>query len=183
MAKKYGTVIDRDKGLNKILQQVKELSKNSQVAIGVRGNEAVTKKTTRTVDGKEVTMFDAPNLATVASWNEFGTEDGRIPERSSIRSTMDKNAYKYSKMMVLLAGRILDPKVMMTVEQALGIAGEKVVLDIKAAITAGIDPANAQSTIDAKGSSKPLVDTGQFINAISYDVRLNKQYAKSVRTS
>jgi len=33
------------------------------------------------------------------------------------------------------------------------------------------DPPNAQSTVDAKGSSNPLVDTGQMIGSIDYKVK------------
>lgn len=50
------------------------------------------------------------------------------------------------------------------------ILGEWCVGQIKAAIAAGIPQPNAPSTVARKGSSKPLIDTGQLRNSITYKV-------------
>jgi len=177
---KFGSVTVKDLGMNQFLKQVKEMSKNSQVAVGIRGEEAKQKKTSTTEDGKAVTMFEAPTLVDVATWNEYGTErnGGHIPERSFIRSTMTTKYAEHKAMMIKLATMVLDPKVKMPVEQALGIAGEKVLSDIRATIRAGVDPENTQETKDAKGSSLPLVDTAQMINGLTYAVQMKGKFKK-----
>lgn len=184
MARKSGVkIVDRDKGFNKFLQQAKELSKNSQVAIGVRGQDASEKKTGSTDTGAKFTPMQAPSLADVATWMEYGTErnGGHVPERSYIRSTMTENHTFYVKMMVTLAMKVLDPKSPMPVETALGLAGEKVKMDVMNKIRSNIPPALSPQTTDRKGSTTALIDTGQLINAITYDVRLNNKYKQALR--
>lgn len=48
--------------------------------------------------------------------------------------------------------------------------GEKVVDDLKDAVTNFQTPANAESTIEKKGFNKPLVDTGVMRDSIMYDI-------------
>ena len=55
--------------------------------------------------------------------------------------------------------------------QALGLMGEAVAGAIKAQIADGVPPKNADSTIDRKGSSTPLIAQGQLRAAVAYDVR------------
>jgi hypothetical protein len=48
--------------------------------------------------------------------------------------------------------------------------GAKVASMMQGRISAGIDPPNAPATIEAKGSSKPLVNTGQLKSGITWRV-------------
>ena len=58
----------------------------------------------------------------------------------------------------------------MDARKALGLIGVKVVAWIKETIRAGLTPPNAPSTIERKGSSTPLVDDGQLINSIHFEI-------------
>jgi hypothetical protein len=99
--------------------------------------------------------------------HEFGT--ATVPERSWLRRTF-RNAPWLPKFVGALAKQVLSGK--MTEDKALEILGMKGATEAKKTITAGdpIPPPNAPATIRAKGSSRPLVDTGQMVNAISFQV-------------
>ncbi len=92
----------------------------------------------------------------------------RIPERSFLRSTFDKNALTYAGLLQKQVGRVIDGDA--TPEQAVGIVGEKYLADIRNAINAGIPPKLARSTVRRKGSSKQLIDTSQLKQSITVKV-------------
>ncbi len=56
------------------------------------------------------------------------------------------------------------------VTHELELIGQEMAADIKNYVTlgAGVPPPNAPSTIARKGSSRPLVDTGEMVGSISY---------------
>lgn len=107
-------------------------------------------------------------LVEIAACHEFGTDT--IPERSFIRSTFSQRVPdELVKMQAALAREVvtkgLDP------EKALARLGAWGAAEVKKTITEDdIPPPLAASTIAAKGSTKPLVDTGQLKNSISYEV-------------
>lgn len=120
---------------------------------------------------------DGITNAELAAVHEFGSRDGRIPERSFIRSTYDAKLASYKEDLKKLVKGIYEQKV--TIERALGIMGAKMSGDMKRAVTsgAGIPPPNAPSTLRAKlgkgkpGSKKqprPLIDTGRLIGALTW---------------
>lgn len=110
-------------------------------------------------------------IAELAAVHEFGTADGHIPERAPVRTTFYVRAkQELADMQAKLAKAIItkgmDPK------RAMGILGSWGANAIKKTITGGdgLPPPNAPSTIAAKGSSRPLVDTGMLKAAYSYEV-------------
>lgn len=104
----------------------------------------------------------------VANIHEFGL--GTAPERSFLRAYFDQNEPRIQKMLIALMEAALKGKY--TKEQILEILGQKMVGEIQARISAGIEPPLAQATIDKKGSSTPLIDTGQLRASISYKASL-----------
>ena len=92
----------------------------------------------------------------------------QIPERSFLRSAWDKNVRKYERALQKQAGQVIDGKA--TAKQAIGRVAEKALGDIVRGINRGIPPPNAPATIRRKGSSKPLIDTGQLKMAIKVKV-------------
>jgi|SRR5690554_157383 len=147
-------VKDNRKKLDKVLKQL-DLTAAMYVVVGI------PKSAPPREDDPSVTM------AEVAFFNEFGTVNA--PERSFIRATVDKERDKYFRMQetfvdALYQGKI-DPK------KSLGLLGEQAKADIQRTIAAGVAPANAESTIERKGSSKTLVDTGALRQAIDYEIR------------
>jgi hypothetical protein len=93
----------------------------------------------------------------------------KIPSRSFLRSTADENARTYAGAISRGLGRTVDGKT--TIEQVLGLVGEKVVADVNRRIRAGLTPDIKAATKRRKGSSKPLIDSGQLVNSITYEVR------------
>lgn len=148
-------IIDRDKGYRGLFRRVAE-AHTTVVVVGVQGE-------------KERRGVGGPTNAQLATWHEFGTLDGHIPERSFIRSTINEHSDKYRALVRRVAAGILIGR--FTERQALSLVGEQVASDIKSRIEAGIPPPNAESTVAQKGSSKPLIDTGQMRNAITYKIR------------
>lgn len=109
-------------------------------------------------------------VANYAAANEYGTQDGRIPERSWMRSTVAENEQAYSEAMAAAAGRAIAGET--SVELAfLRVGMTRVRTDLSEKITSLDSPPNAASTIARKGSSNPLVDTGlmrQSLTAEAY---------------
>ena len=100
-------------------------------------------------------------------YNEFGTD--KIPERSFIRAGFDTEKNNISNDMIKIAERVVDGQI--KVKTGLNLLGDATKGRIQEFAVDLSDPPNAQATIDAKGSSNPLVDTGQMIGSIDYKVK------------
>ncbi|KGE80137.1 hypothetical protein [Agrobacterium pusense] len=102
-----------------------------------------------------------------AVWQEFGTRRG-IPERPFMRNAMRANQSKYRNALKASAAKILRGEASLPIVMAkLGIAAQG---DIQAEITSLMTPPLAPSTIAKKGSSKPLIDTGEMRGAVTFKV-------------
>lgn len=146
------SIRDTDKGLAHRLEGLRKSS--GTVAVGVLSSMV----------GKGhggTTLYD------VAAANEFGTSS--IPERSFLRGTIDAHRGKIVAFCRKQAIEVVRQDI--SVDVALGRIGLFVQGLIQQRIAAGIPPENAESTIAAKGSSKPLIDSGQLRASIAYEVR------------
>jgi len=140
----------------KLLAKVHKLDKR-HVKVGILGQAAI-----EPVDGG-ITMVE------LGTMHEFGTADGRIPERSYIRSTLNSGNDELKQICAKLASDIVNGR--RNVDEALKILGEFGVAQVRGKITkTDIPPPLKPATIAAKGSSKPLVDTGALLNSISYEL-------------
>jgi hypothetical protein len=95
--------------------------------------------------------------------------DIEIPERSFIRNTVDLKAAEIQKTMEKQVALISVGKV--TTEGVLRRLGLFVKGLIQERMAQGIAPGLKRATIERKGSSKPLIDTGQLRSSIAYEVR------------
>ena len=110
---------------------------------------------------------DDMDMLLIAAVNEFGSADGRVPERSYIRAGFDKNRSKLRNTAAALWGRVLDGD--MDQRQALGLLGETHQDQVQKFLTALSAPPNAASTIARKrGSANPLIDTGRLRSSIRW---------------
>lgn len=162
-------VRDIDRGMRAAVRRVLRASRAS-VSIGVHGDSpSYVRGQSEPATGPQVAAFQ-----------EFGTLDmygvseptrGRagVPQRSYIRSTVDENLGLYRRIEANAVGRIVDGT--MEPKRAMGLIGEKVKADIQRKIVELDDPPNTEATIEAKGSSNPLIDTGQLRQSIQYKVR------------
>jgi len=152
-------LIEKDHGWNALMKEVhRARDTDPHVRVGIMGEAA----------SEQHAKSDFSNVD-VATVQEFGTLDGHIPERSHVRATIDENGATYHDLAKTLYRRVLEGE--LGLHQALGIFGTKVASDMKRKIQRGIDPPLAESTIRAKQSSKPLIDTGQLIGSITYEVK------------
>lgn len=113
-------------------------------------------------------------LIEIAAIHEFGAPAAGIPERSFIRATALARARDIATVQRFVATKVVLQQ--MTPERALEILGAWLQTEIKKAITsgAGIPPPLAEATVAAKGSSRPLVDTGRLINSIQWQVYVTR---------
>lgn len=109
---------------------------------------------------------DGTQIAVIAAVNEFGSADGSIPERSFLRVPLMGAGKQLASVFKNSVPEVMDGEI--TVNAMYDRVGQKAVGIVQEAISAGIDPANAQSTIDAKGSSTPLIDEGTLRQSITY---------------
>jgi hypothetical protein len=142
--------------MDQLLKNLAQQNKDRIVQVGVfaSGKGGDTKK-----------QDDKLTVLEVAIFNEFGLG---VPERSFIRAYVDANEKRIKEMCRVLALQVLAGKI--SQEQALELLGLKLVGEIQQRIADGIPPPNAPSTIKAKGSSVPLIDTGQLRSSITHRV-------------
>lgn len=104
-------------------------------------------------------------VATVAFQNEFGVG---VPERSFFRSALSENKKDIINLQAKLLKQVQSGE--MSVQKALGLIGRFTADLITGKIVSLKSPANKQSTINKKGSSNPLIDTGQLRDSITWEV-------------
>jgi len=110
-------------------------------------------------------------LARIAWINELGL--GRVPSRPAFRHSAevagDRWLARFRYAAKLYAAGDLEGS-----ERALRQVGAQMVGGVQESILEGPWVANAQSTIDAKGSDKPLVDHGQTRQSIRAELRTSR---------
>ena len=112
------------------------------------------------------------NVAMVGAKNEFGSEADRIPPRPFLQTTLDKNKKYYGENMVQIVEGVM--KRGRDAMKGGGLLGTIVQDDIKRKIEAIKYPPNSAYTIEKKGSSNPLIDTGHMIQSIRYKIEPRK---------
>jgi hypothetical protein len=145
-------VTDRDRGFRQLTQKI-GAAKPSALTIGVHDSEGGAS----TPSGKTV--------AEIAAFHEYGEGP---PERSFIRAWVDASEEQIASDLKKMGEAIARGK--LTPTMALERLGLLYVGQVQQRIAAGIAPPLAQSTIDRKGSSTPLVHTGQLRSSIRHKV-------------
>lgn len=169
MAKVTAKLIVKDRGWAAMLKRVEDI-KNSYVKVGVLGDDPQGGGMHETEPDGSASPLTVGEIAAIM---EFGTQDGHIPARSFARSTFDEKREQLVDLGKKLIGGVVDGKV--TVQNALNMMGSTLANAMKRKITdgEGIPPPNAPSTIAAKGSSRPLVNTGRLLNSITWAAVIN----------
>jgi len=106
-------------------------------------------------------------IATYAAANEYGTDD--IPARPWLRTACDANTEAWQDKAAKQLKRALAPGGPRA-EKVLVPVGNQMRNDLVKSIKDGDWEPNAPSTVERKGSSKPLVDTGAMQRAITHKV-------------
>lgn len=105
-----------------------------------------------------------PEIIIRANVNEYGSEI--IPERSFIRGTFDEEINK----MNIMAQRAVDNVINgADADDQIEDIAEYLVRAVKEKIQ-NIGPPNAPETVEIKQGNDPLVDTGDLLDSIDYEV-------------
>ena len=148
-------IIDRDRGLKALVRRVKRVTRGRTVTVGIHSGEGAAP----TAGGGTV--------ADVASIHEFGLGDN--PERSFIRAWADQDKAKHEDAERRLAESII--KGTNTPDSALEKLGVLLAAEAQKFIQDGrVSPPLDPVTIERKGSSTPLIDTGQLVSSITHKV-------------
>lgn len=150
-------IVDRDMGYRDVMQRLLG-TEDSDVLVGILAE-----------DGATIEEGESLNLAGIAAVNEFGSEDGHTPERSYLRSTVDEKRTDYGARLQKIVESHVDGKEHL--DDGLAKLGAVAVRDVQTKIRTLRTPPNAESTVEAKGSSNPLIDTGRLRQSIHFEVR------------
>lgn len=146
----------------------------------MRGGENVTRVLERIADRvtrpatlrvgflEGATYPDGKPVAMIAAIQEFGAPRANIPARPFFRNMIAKKSKEWPRAVADLLVQN-DYDVARTLDQA-GFAIEG---QLRQSIQQTNAPPLAQSTIDRKGHSKPLVDTGHMLNSVDHEVVRN----------
>lgn len=101
--------------------------------------------------------------------NEFGSDNGHVPERPFMRNAIRSNMGKYRRMFAegakaMIAGRSSKDAVLAEI-------GREAANDIRKEIASLSSPANAAETVRTKGKNDPLTETGGMGDSVSSEVR------------
>lgn len=135
----------------RFMKQLKELAE-LEVCVGYQHGQA--------------SEDDGTDICDVAAWNELGTVN--MPSRPFMRKSVDENLEKINGFMQSKKEDILNGATAEQVLKEIGIFQKDL---IQEKITEGSFVPNAASTVAAKGSSKPLIDTGRMRQSVNYVIR------------
>jgi hypothetical protein len=138
-----------DRGASRVLRELG--ATGPAVEVGVIG------------DAAGASALGGVTVAQVAEWLELGT--ATVPARSWLRGYVDEHEAEIQARVSLEMRAVLSGS--RTREQALARVGIWIVGQIQERISRGIAPPNAPSTIARKGSSTPLINTGQLRSSIT----------------
>jgi hypothetical protein len=146
---------DLDKGWKRLMREVRV--SGAHVLVGV----------TSAKGSEEHEGATKLSVASVGAVHEFGL--GNAPERSFVRAAIDENESTIQRRTKQLAKAIILGR--HTQKSALEVLGVWLKGVMVKRINAGIEPELKEATVKRKGSSKPLVDTGQLKGSIDFEVK------------
>lgn len=147
-------ISDRDNGYKEFRKTMESMrGRGPSVSVGILQKDGAKKHGDATI-------------AEIATFHEFGIG---VPERSWLRGWFDENRESIKREIRKAGKAVIEGR--LEPAAALDLLGQKFVGDIKARISSGADfEPLAESTIARKGSTRPLIDTGRMIGAISHEV-------------
>lgn len=162
-------VRDTDKGFKAMLKRITNAS--AGLTVGVHeadGSKPHEPKPKSDASGVEIKAKEPLTIIQIAAFHEFGTS--RMDRRSFIADWADEDEQEHKRQLSQMARAVYQGTVA-SAEQALYRLGNLYVGEVQRRISQGITPPLKQSTIDRKGSSKPLEDTGQLRSSIRFVVK------------
>lgn len=142
------------KAIEKIQKRIKKAKKATAARVGFPKAEPHAES-------------EGETIPEIAFKHEFG--EGRVPERSFMRTTLFENKAEITKMLSIEGKAVVNGQA--NIQTALGKVGLKTADLMKVTLIKLKDPPNSPYTIAKKGSSNPLIDTGQMVNSITWEVK------------
>jgi hypothetical protein len=170
--------------IEKLLKMKEELAKKYRARVGVLGQKTNripmltgesheryklrVKKLLK--DNPELKANESKTNAEIGLLQEMGSLSLHIPRRSFLEMPLSLKMPDYSRFFGNQLMKAIDEGNLKPVYTNLGIKGEQVVQLAFASRGFGHWPENAPYTIQKKGSSTPLIDTGQLRRSVTSDV-------------
>ena len=158
---------------NKIPKSLKNLTalQNATVDVGVLGDEEMKMIAAVHEYGVDIKVTDKMRgyLHTIGIHLKKTTTYIRIPERSFIRSGWDMNKKEVFRKVDRLLPQVVETDV--DGGAFLRMIGLEVEGKLKDRLVELKSPPNSSVTVQQKGSSNPLVDTGNLLASITYRVK------------
>lgn len=145
-------VTDKVTAEGKKLQKILKELADKEVRVGFQQGKA--------------TEEDGTDVCDIAAWNELGTVN--MPSRPFLRMSVDDNSDKINSFMSAQKRSIINGEPAERILKKIGIFQKDL---IQEKITEGSFAPNAPSTIKAKGSSKPLIDTGRMRQSVNFEIK------------
>jgi hypothetical protein len=164
MANPNVNIKDDKKLWDKIEKEI-EKTKFSFVEVGYPTSDA--KKVNHDGEEEENTVVE------VAALMEFGSPADKIPPRPTLIPTFDEQKGKAFEALKSFYGEVLEGK--KTTEQALSLIGLFLQRKVVEKINNLFSPPLSRVTIELKGSSKPLIDTGQMRQSVKSKVTITNR--------
>jgi hypothetical protein len=108
------------------------------------------------------------SVAEIAAHHEFGAPEANIPQRSFLRAGIDGAQSEIGTAVEELTKKVIDGA--MTAEVAAARLGLVGVRAVQRKLIDGPFVPLSEKTIKAKGSSRPLIDTGQMRRSVMHEV-------------
>ena len=159
-----------DNGMNAFLKQIKQLSKKPKVQVGIF-SDVKSRKSKGNIDNvglMAIHEFGVPNNPLGTGLKAGRNHSVSIPQRSIIRSATKENEKKGNEFILKEYDKII--KGFLTFPKLFAKFGLFMENKFKLKFTDGTLTKNAISTINKKGSSRPLIDTGQLRQSITSKV-------------
>ncbi|MCK4521418.1 MAG: hypothetical protein KAU20_02505 [Nanoarchaeota archaeon] len=155
------TVRDIDRGWDRIKREVKKLD-GAYTKIGLPENAQVGQP--QSIGSGHPPADQMSDLVVIGAVHEYGSKI--VPERSFLRSTTDEQRVKIAR----LQDKALDKMYLgeINAKTAIGLLGEFMTTKVKQKIVALKFPPLAAITKKRKGSTNPLIDTGQMLQSIQH---------------
>jgi hypothetical protein len=178
------TIVDKDLGFKRIVREV-NASRKSFVVVGFQGEEKEKGSKARVADiaifnefgtGGSRRAKDSSSVVRAKSGNYSSLYEG-IPARPFVRTAFDRVESKIMSLIGKLYKDLLHGKI--GTEKSLKIIGQYMKGQIQRQINMTLTPPNAPITKERKGSSHPLINTGQMRQSVSYTTHtmgMSKEY-------
>ena len=142
-------------GVAGLIQRMKDIGK-PKVYIGVPSSKNSIHKDSKI------------NMATLLAIHALGVPTRNIPQRDPIRPPLMANSKRYTQLMAQgFSNALKDKEKIAQVYEKIGLVASN---DVKEYFVMGDFEPLKQKTIDRKGSSKPLIDTSELRNSITWEV-------------